>query len=465
MPRLIVGNTRTDGMVGDLTALSPPEREYAGCAALRLLWYARSGDVVVLPMLPRPDFLAYVTSLTGTDPDSLDLLAPPPGELGAGLLTPDRTAEPGFHQRLAAAVRQRSIAEVLVVYQDTAVAQLVQSLGLRLPGHAFSAEGGDGILNSKAGFRAIAAGAGAPIVPGLATTRPDRAIELVTRLLAAGHSAIVKREFCCGSNGNEILSPVAGVRVAGAQRAVLLTDAAAVADYFGRRWDWLTIGGRYQVVIEQYLTDCDTVYSEYLVGDDGPQLLGVAEILMSPMPVGEIAPAQALPAAARTVLIEAGTRIARAFQAIGYRGFVSTDAVLTPSGQIFITEANARMSGSTHLHVVIRDRVLQTAHRDSRLLLEIHGWSVPSFAAAVARLAGTGLAFDRETGIGVMLTTDQMPDGTVTYCVVAEDLRSAKAIEGRLSTLFAFATDESATAVDGYGPFADAVSRPGRLPD
>ncbi len=452
MPRLIIANNRTAQMVGELAELPPIEREIAGCSALRLLWHARSGDVVVVPRLPRPELLAYVCDLTGTDLDSLVVLAPPEGELGGDLLTADRTGDAGFRERLAAAVRQQSITEVLIFCKDVASVRLVDSVGLTVPGRAFSAQGGDAILNSKAGFRAIAAGAGAPIAEGLATTRSAEAVDLVTELLAAGHSAILKQEFCCGGTGNEILTPTAGVRTAGALSAVVLSNPAEVADYFDQRWDWLTAGGRHQLVIERYFPDCDTVYGEYLIDEDGPLLVGLGEILMSPIPVGEIVPPQALFPAARTVLIEAGTRIADAVHAIGFRGYFSTDAVLTPAGEIFITETNARMSGSTHLNVVFRSRVLEPAHRDSRVLLEMHDWPVPSFATAVQRLDEAGLTFRRDTGTGVLLTTDLMPDGTVTYCVVAEDLPTARTIEAELATLFGEATPgagDAATADRG----------------
>jgi hypothetical protein len=388
----------------------------------------------VLPYPPRAEQLAYVTGLTGTDPDSLTVLCPPPGALGTDLLTPDRTDDPEFRARVRAVVRERGVDQVLAVYKDVPVTRFAGAVGLRVPGHAFSAQGGDAFLNSKACFRAVAAGVGAPIVEGLATTRSTEASELVTELLAAGHCAIVKREFAAGGQGNEILSPVAGVRVAGAPSAVVLPDAAAVTGYFARRWDWLTDGGRHRVVLERYLTGCDSVYSEFIIGDDGPQLSGVGEMLMAPVPTGEIAPAQVSPAV-RTILVEAGLRLSEAYHAMGYRGYLSADAVLTPDGEIFFTETNARMSGSSHLHVVVH-RQLLAGRSGRRVALELQNWAVPSYSGAIARLSDSGLAFDKSTGLGVLLISGLLPDQTVTYCVVAESIRSARAVQAQLATLF-----------------------------
>jgi hypothetical protein len=416
-----------------------------------MLWFARSGDVLVLPYLPRAEYLEYVTAVTGTDPESLLVLCPPPGALGTDLLTPDRTADPGFLGQVRAAVQERGIDRMLTVYQDVPMTRLAAAVGLRLPGHAFSAQGGDAFLNSKAGFRAIAAGIGVPIIQGLATNRLAEARDMVTELLAAGHSAIVKQEFAAGGDGNEILSPVAGVRAAGALTCLVLADAAAVRGYFSRRWDWLTAGGKHRLVVERYLTGCDTVYGEYLIDEDGPVLSGIGEILMSPVPIGEVVPPRALTGAARTKLVEAGMRLSDAYHAIGYRGYLSTDAVLTPAREIYFTETNARMSGSTHLHVVINGRLLDPAHRGRRVVLELHDWTVPSFAAAAERLVRAGLAFDKGTGTGVVLTCDLMPDQTVAYCVLAEDLEAAEAVQRRL--------------LEEFKPLVAADSRTGRASD
>jgi hypothetical protein len=430
---LIVGNTRTVEMVGELAALSALERQSGGCAAFRLLWFARPGDIVVLPSWPRAEFLDYVTGMTGIEPSDLLLLVPPPGALGADLLTPDRTADPGFRHQLAEAVRQRSADQVLAVYKDVALAQLADSVGLALPGHAFSAQGGDAILNSKAGFRAIAAGAGTPIVPGAVVRGPAEATAVAGELLAAGHSVIVKQEFASGAHGNELLSRVPVARVAGAVRSVALKDASQLAEYFVEHWDRLTARSRNRLVIERYLTDCDTVYAEYWIGDRGCDLLGVAEILMDPYPIGEVVPGRASEPATRQALLAAGSKLCNAVHAMGYRGYLSMDSIRTPAGEVYATETNARMSGSTHLHQVILGRLL-AGH--SRVLLEMHDWRVPSFAAAVQRLAEAGLAFSRERGTGVLLTTDLMPDSTVTYCVVAADLPAAQAVRVQLNEMF-----------------------------
>ncbi|OLF09947.1 preATP grasp domain-containing protein [Actinophytocola xanthii] len=449
MTALVVGNSRTEEMVGDLAALSPDERRAGGCAAQRVLWFAGTGDVVVLPQPPDTDYLAYVADLTRVDPSSLTLLVPPPGRLGAELLTPDRLADPAFRAAVGAAVRENGVDHLLAVYKDVAIAEFARAVGLgsAVPGLGFSAQGGDALVNSKAVFRAVATGADVPIAPGRVVSRVEDAAAAITEQLTAGHCVMLKQEFAGGGFGNEILSPAGEVRAAGAPRVVTLPDAAAVEEYLARRWDWLSDDGRHRLVVERYLLGCDTVYGEYLVGDGSDELLGTGEILMEPVAVGEVVPAQGLSAAAAEVLETAGRRLCRSFAAMGYRGFLSTDAVLTPAGEIVFTETNGRVSGSTHLHIAVRAHLVADAHRANRVLLERSGWAAPSFLAARERLDLAGLGYDADTSTGVVLISGLMPDDTLTYCVLARDLTAARAAAHRVEGLFA----EVGVAVDRPG--------------
>lgn len=434
MASLIIGNSRTRDMVGEMASLTPDEREHAGYAALRVLWFAKAGDVVVLPWLPRAEYLAYIVGHTRTDIDSLTILAPPPGVDGEDLLTADRMADVGFRERLRAAVQARRVDHVLAVYADAAVVDLVDAVDLAgaLPGRPFAAARGAALINSKVAFRALASGVGIAVAPGRVVVEPDEAVRAVGELLGSGHSAMLKKEFQAGGIGNEIVTATDGVRPAGSNRVVVLSDDTAIANYIAQRWGWLTLDGRDGLVVERYLPGCDTVYAEYLLGDQGPELSGTGQLLMEPVVVGEIVPALPLTEAAHAELVNEGKRLGRCIHTMGYRGYLSTDALLTPAGDIVFTETNGRMSGSTHLHTVVRSRLLTAAQRPHRMLLERSGWTVPSFAAADQWLTRNDLGFDPVTGTGVLLTSDRLPDDTVTYCIVAPDLAAATATAGRL---------------------------------
>lgn len=449
MRTVLIGNTRTEEMVGDLTALSEQSREAAAHGAHRLLWWAREGDVLVLPTLPDEAFADYVAALTGTPPGSFTVLAPAPGRLGSGLLTPDRLADPaledalrealhgpGGHRRTAAPAGLR----ITPVYPDATVADLARRLGAEaaLPGWAFHAQGGSALVNSKAAFRAVAAGAGVAIARGTVVNDRGEAVRAIGALLGEGRCAIAKREFGGGGLGNEILTPVPGIEPAGAPRAVLLPDGAAIDAYVADRWAWLTEGGRRRLVVEQYHVGAVPVYAEFVVADDRVELTGTGEMLTDPVVIGEIVPASArLTDEATAELTAAGRHLCEAYRALGYRGTISADAYVTVQGEIRFCEANGRITGSTHLHTAMAGRLLDPAVRRQRVLLGGE-CAAPPFPATAAALEDAGLGFDPASGTGVVLVNAFGPrTGAVMYCVIAEDVTGARARQAELVPVLA----------------------------
>lgn len=436
--KIIIGNSRTVEMVGDLSRLSERARKGGAWGAQRMLWFAQDSDVVVLPWRPPSYLLEYVTSMTGTDPRSLTILVPPAGALGTDLLTPDRLADPVLISELRAAIVGEDVERVVTCFDDQAVVELCETLGVQeaLAGYAFSAQGGVALVNSKAVFRAVATGIGLTIAPGVVTADPARALSTLRRILGQGHPAMIKQEYAGGGFGNTIVAPHDGVRPSGAAEVTVLPDSEAVAEYLGSTWHWMTAGGESRVVIERFFTDCTTVYAEFEVTDAASELSGTGEILMEPVAAGEVVPPPSLRSELHDELVREGRRICDTFRALGYRGRVSADAIATPDGELLFTETNGRVTGSTHLHTVLRDRMLGPQRSDARTLLERDSWPVRSFPAAVAALERSGLAFDRATGEGVVLTANYVDvTGAVMYCAVAATSAAARALESRVLAL------------------------------
>ncbi|MFJ8043347.1 peptide ligase PGM1-related protein [Kitasatospora sp. NPDC096147] len=445
MATLWIGNNRTEEMVGDLSGMSSVELAFAGCGAQRMLWFAEDGDVLVLPWEPEPHYLAYVTGLTGTQAPALTVVVPPPGVQGTEVLTPDRLADPGFRAALARVLAARAAAgdpvdRVVGIAGNATVAALAEALGIggAVPGHAFAAQGGLALVNSKAAFRALAAGAGVAVAPGTVAGSPAEAEAAAEALLAAGHSVMVKVEYQAGGHGNEVLVRDEAVPVpAGAQRAVPLADRAAVAAYLAERWGWLTGGRDHRVVVERYFTDAVALYAEFTVGDGGAVLSGCGEMLMDPVVVGEITPPVTPDAAVLAELVDQAGRLCESLRVLGYRGTVSADAFLTPKGELYFSETNGRLTGSTHLHEALMRRLVGAGRRADRVILELAGLAVPSFPEAVAAVRDAGLAFDPATATGVVFSCDfARADGSVMYCVIAGSAAEARTAEHRLRALF-----------------------------
>jgi hypothetical protein len=441
MTTLHIANSRTEDMVGDLAAQTEPQRMFAGASAQRMVWFAEDGDIVVVPRLPDASYVDYVTALTGTDPATLRILAPPPGELGQDLLTADRLADEGFLEQLRKAMAGRGVHRVVPIYADQTTVALARAAGVldALPGHGFSGQGGNALVNSKAVFRAVAAGTGAAMAPGAVVARPQDAVAVLEEMLAAGHPVIVKQEYQAGGQGNDVLSRVPGVRPIGARQVVHAPHRSMVEDYVARHWAWLTGQRRHQVVIERYYPESLPVFVEFLVTDEGIELLGDGQMTMNPTFEGVVTPAVALTAQQSAELATMGRRLCEPYRLMGFRGVLTPDAVLTPRRELFFSEVNGRLSGATHHFTGIPRCLGGRAGLHDRVLVERGtGWLVPSFAAAVEALHTAGLALDRDRRAGVVLVCDHVEvDGAVRHCVIAEDLAVALEYEQELVALFA----------------------------
>jgi hypothetical protein len=438
MSKLRITNNRTEVMVGDLVALTETERRMAGCGAQRAVWFAEDSDVLVLPWLPDDGYLDYVTSWTGVRCSSLRLVAPAPGVLGEDLLTPDRLADNDFRTRLREVIADRVIEEVIPIVAEPEVAALVQALGLRKawPGCEFSGQRGTALVNSKAVFRALAAGTGAPMADGTVARTAIDAEEAIEAMLGAGHQVILKQDHQVGGTGNEVLSRVAGVAHPGAAQLQVLADRAAVADYLLKRWEWLTGGRRAPVVIERFVAGAVPVYAEYTITDDGIALLVPGQMTMGPTLTGVIMPAYVLTEDQNAYLVEQGRRLLEPYRAMGYRGVAATDAILTPAGSVLFTEVNGRISGASHIHAMIA-RLLGGAGLDDRLVLARGGWSASSFGDAIDRIEAAGLTLDRESRTGVLPDIDTTSvNGSFGVCVVAEDADGLADYQRRLDDVF-----------------------------
>lgn len=425
MPRLLIGNEFNE----DRAALAEAKRRKTAWWTHRLMWFAEEGDILVVAVAPEPAFVDYVLAMTGVPRSSVRILVPPPGELGIGVLTADRLAQPDFLAQLRGLLHGEDIDEVIALHPDSAVVELARALDLldRLPGSGFLSQEGARLAGSKAVFRAVAEGTGVPVPPGTVCTRRADAARHIGAMLTAGELVMLKHDMRSGGRGNEILSPVEGVVPVGAQRAVTISGEAALLDYLADRWDWLTSHDRSPLVVERYYPDSISLFAEFWITDKGPRFGGQGELISAPLAAAEIIPAPDLDAAALTDLIEGGRRLSEALYAMGYRGVVSADAIRTPAGAVLFTEYNGRITGSTPAYHVIGKQVVGSGYAEERVLFDRDGWPMTSFSAARDKLADAGLAYDPVSRTGVVLV---MPfntgNDTLRYCVVEKTMARAR---------------------------------------
>lgn len=439
MARLLVSNQiPEEALDGDL-ALPDEYRNYLGVLAHRMIWCARARDAIILPTHPDERFIAYACNLLGFARSEISVLVPPPGRQGIDLLYDDRMTEHSFVRQLETIVRDRQIDELYPFYFDDRMVELARTLHLdsTTPGFPFFAEGGAEIVNSKAAFRAFAAGNRAPIPQGLVTASLDDAYGFALELLSASHTVIVKQDHHGGGYGNEVLTPVAGVQPFGAERATYIPDSDALRAQLSESWPRHTSGGRRRAVLEHYIHDCIPIYAELSITDGGAVLYGYGEMRMKPIINGLVIPPPSAALESFPAFLDAAHRLGTAVQAIGYRGQISLDAIATPDGEILFNEFNGRVGGSTHVHLIAQE-IVGPAFAGERTIVERRRCGWPTFESALVALEDNSLGFDSLTGTGVLITVgEQSPTGPTGQCLmVAATADDARAMEGTLAKIF-----------------------------
>ncbi|RST08704.1 hypothetical protein EF910_00165 [Streptomyces sp. WAC07149] len=434
MPKIIIANTFSPEILSDFDTCTDEDFLASGHYAQGLLWSAEEDDVLVLPTAPGPDFARYAARLMGLDPSRVHVTVPERGLMPEGLLSPDTLLDPPFTARLARLAGPA--AHVWPYYYDRMSAEATHALGLTrsTPGFGYVDEGGARLLNSKANFRAIAAGNGLPVPPGIATADRTTAVDYARQALASHGAVMVKQDYNAGGFGNEIIT-LDHQRRTGTRNATVLAHHDDVHGHFDAQWDTYTNGGRDRVVIELYIEDCVPVYREMHLTPAGVEAFGHGEMLMNPAYDGLALPGRAGDRSRNPDFFDGAERIAEVVHAMGYRGLMSVDALLTPSGGVLFNEFNCRNGGSTHIHRIGQRVIGGDPLADRTVLVRRIPAPLP-FAELVERLEEQGLAFDPGRRTGVVLATDVAPDGKVQYCAVARTAEEADALERLLPAAF-----------------------------
>jgi hypothetical protein len=433
MSRIIISNQLTEETVEGENALPDDYVQFIGKVAHRLVWLARENDVVVLPSWPDEDFVDYVWRQLGVTGSAPTIVVPPSGRQGNGLLYDDRLRDSAFVAELKKLVEVNGVNEVVPFFFDQSIAWLCRELKLEgaVPGFDFLDQGGNELVNSKSVFRAVAAGNGADIPFGRVVASRQEAEDVIWSLLADEKIVIVKQDFHGGGYGNEILSPVEGTDGFGAAGVTTIANRSALAAHVATMWERYSQGGRRKVVVEHYIQNAVPIYVELTITDQAAELYGYGEMRMKetdrgPTNTGLLIPPPSTSLPAFPGFVESATRIGEAVRGLGYRGNISIDAIVLPTGEILFNEFNGRVGGSTHAHL-IAETLVAPDYLDDRVLVVRSRCSWSSVASAVAALDGLGLAYDPATRTGALITGD---DGQCI--VVAETLDAARAVEDRL---------------------------------
>lgn len=434
----------------------------------RVLWFARAGDVVVLCDEPDPQFLTYQASFTGVDPASLHILVPPVGRHGGCLLDPESLTSDKFVRTVRDVLGERGLGgveEVFALWPSAHVARFAAALGIgdRFPGADFFAQGGGELGNNKATFRALAAGAGVPIPAGAVARSEREAIDAAATLLDEVGAVVVKQAHNGAGVGNQLLVRDASLALdhVGARHLHYLDSGGreAIEAYWKERWDWASASGRFPAVIEEFVPDATSVYSEHYAADAGTRPTEMGTLLYVGRRLShQIVPLRGVDENIREQLLGGGTRLAEVYRELGYRGHLSADAIALPDGRVVFTEVNAQVSGSLHIYQAIAHRIVDTQAAPERSVVEYHvppTWAVSDFDAFLEATDELGCGYDPAARTGVIVSMPVIPlepaRAQFVFCLAYATDADRQAVWDALDQRFAAVPADTYAASDHVG--------------
>ncbi|MGJ5178869.1 hypothetical protein ACQR16_27415 [Bradyrhizobium oligotrophicum] len=392
--------------------------------ALRILWFAEAGDVIIAMDQPDRDFVNYVAKMKGFDPCELTFYIPGGNRYDGRLFDHLSLNNPEFVR--AVTVDVANATDVLVNWSSPLVAVFLDQVGLadRWPGCLVFAQGGAELFNSKATFRALAATADVPIRSGMVCRSVEAAAQATSALLARNLAVVIKTALGSAGAGNHILTVEPGLDAAGAgckYMSVVDNDISAIVEFWRQHWSWASSSGAYPAIVEAFLPDARTIYAEYLCDQDGARLGVVGELeFRSRIAAGDTVPVRNIKPDVHARLVCESQRLANVYWSLGYRGPISVDALLSINDEVVFTEANAQITGSTHLYRVI----LQTIAGDGRHISQMfspESWAINSTDHFLQILRNSGCEYDPKIRRGIIITTPRIGAGTagpITFSIV-----------------------------------------------
>ncbi len=353
--QIIVANVDNESMLGDINAVPPHIFESTSIISNRLLWLARTGDVIILPREPSNTFLKYIESINGVNFSDIKIIVP----TNIGTRRASITNNLLLSETVLTEVKETLYElptqtwQILPYYFTSAVGQFGRELAkyFSLMQPPFNAEGGAEILNQKAIFRKLAAGISIPFATGETIENTHALNTTITRLLAFTGNVIVKQDKNAGGYGNYVITTTNRSHFKGAGKVLSLTDNSMESILSLIRTELATKGNE-ALTIEVYYNTSTVIYSEYFLGDDGTvEYLNHGIMRMQPLWSGFEIPGHLKPKI-QAELIHNSTKLALLAKSLGYKGHLNIDAIVTENDTVIFTEINGRTGGCTHVHTV-----------------------------------------------------------------------------------------------------------------
>ncbi len=435
MPKLIIPNGY-ELYQSNATSLTQNEINARYFYNLRFLWLLEPGDAILLPKPPAKEFLSYLAQVKQIDPETLHLviLDNKHSSLNSAALS-----DPNLIAYLEKIITLPAEWSIQTCYFNREIAMLAEKLHLSINPEWKALVESNFILraNSKAEFRKISTSNHIPIPEGIVCNTQEALALSLKNLLKITGQVIIKQEYNASGKGNIGISFDNNHHFVGVIKTIILKDNQCLNEIAHQLFSELINLRNTHLVVEVYYPNKGTFTAQFLSPPRGqePILLSYSEILMESRWVGVQIPPQTLSPEQIQTLIAYSRQLACIMQERGYLGYLCCDAILTDDNRILFTEINVRPGAETHAYILAQ-HLFGKGYENKMIVLTRNGLKTDSFINTHDKLQDQNLLLNNGDSAGiVLLTVDDTDSKQFEYLVAAPDLKSAYALEEKLSKL------------------------------
>ena len=405
------------------------------------LWFASAGDVVVVMDALPDDFVDHVLAVKGLGRADVRIVTIPDNAMDFTSFDPQALCSSSFVASVRDLIGEEHY-EADALWWTRSAIEFVVGVGAALPvpepSRRFFEANGYELANSKGAFRALASTAGVGLPAGAVAYSIEEAIDATRRSLREGRAVMAKRAHGGAGGANHLLHTTGWAgdhQRSGATRAtgIDIADPDSISGFWAAEWEWMSNGGGFSVVVEEFIDDAETFYCEFRISAHSIGSPHVGQLVFEDGGLAvEIHPRRPEAPGALEALVRQACELAELYRRIGYAGVLSADAVVGPDGSVLFTEVNARYTGSTHLYEVMAALPDRRGRGGERVVYQATtsaSVSPTTLSQFLSYLRSHDVAYDPETGCGaIVLTQFGTPGGggPLMYNVVADTFEDAE---------------------------------------
>lgn len=171
-------------------------------------------------------------------------------------------------------------------------------------------------------------------------------------------------------------------------------------------WERLGYEGA-ALVVEAYYPVKKILYAEFLIerATSSVHFRNWGSPRMNPGCFGLTIPPGEVPPFLAAKFISGATEVARIACDLGFDGLLDVDGIVTSQGDVIFNEVNGRTGGCSHVHAIC-EKLLGKGYGNRAVAATSNEVRTRSLSRLMSRLRETGLAFDKRTQRGVVITAE-----------------------------------------------------------